>query len=284
MEKANAFERLVHELSPRHGLGEARSIARIVFADALGYRTPPATLSVEEEARLEPIRRRLLAGEPVQYVLGQADFFGLKFRVNSSVLIPRQETEELVAFALRWLNAREQRQPAVLDVGLGSGCIGIALKRRRPDVRLFGIEKSPDALAVALENAYILLGKGEFTFCNADILQPETVPAHWPAFDLILSNPPYVRRQEQHLMPEHVLAHEPHEALFVEDDDPLLFYRAIARFAQQRLTAGGALFFECNEFNAWQVVLLLEEMGFSNPTLQQDLSGAERMAWAVRKN
>lgn len=277
MEPTNAFERLVRDLAPRYGPGEARSIARIVFADALGYRTPPTALSAAEEGLLAPLRERLLAGEPVQYVLGQADFWGLKFRVNPSVLIPRQETEELVALALRWLNAREKRQPAVLDIGLGSGCIGIALKRRRPDARLFGLEKSPQALAVALDNAHALLSEEAFTFIEADILQPETVPADWPAFDLILSNPPYVRRQEQHLMPEHVLAHEPHDALFVEGDDPLLFYRAIARFAQQRLAPGGGLFFECNEFNARQVALLLQEMGFSSVALQQDLSGAERM-------
>ncbi len=279
MEPTNAFERFIRDLTPRYGPGEAHSIARIVFADALGYRTPPTALSAAEERLLTPIRERLLAGEPVQYVLGQADFWGLKFRVSPGVLIPRQETEELVALALRWLNARPQGQPAVLDIGLGSGCIGITLKRRRPDARLFGIEKSPQALAIALENAHALLGESEYTFIEADILQPETVPAHWPAFDLILSNPPYVQRQEQHLMPEHVLAHEPHEALFVEGDDPLLFYRAIAHFAQQRLAPGGGLFFECNEFNARQVALLLREMGFSNVALQQDLSGAERMVW-----
>lgn len=280
MEPNNAFEHLIHDLTPRYGPGEARSIARIVFADALGYRVPPSALSATEERFLAPLRERLLAGEPVQYVLGQADFFGLKFRVSPGVLIPRQETEELVALALRWLNARSQGQPVVLDIGLGSGCIGITLQRRRPDVRLFGIEKSPQALAIALENAHALLDECEYTFVEADILQPETIPPHWPVFDLILSNPPYVQRQEQHLMPEHVLAHEPHEALFVEGDDPLLFYRAIAHFAQQRLAPGGGLFFECSEFNARQVALLLEAMGFPNVALQQDLSGAERIVWA----
>lgn len=276
-----AFESFVRDLTPRYGLGEARSIARIVFADALGCRRPPHTLSGQEEAHLEPIRRRLLAGEPVQYILGRADFFGLKFRVNPSVLIPRQETEELVALALRWLNARQKRCPAVLDIGLGSGCIGIALKRRRPDARLFGIEKSPQALAIAIENGCTLLGEGQFTFLEADVLRPETLPTDWPTFDLILSNPPYVRRQEQYLMPEHVLAHEPPEALFVDDEDPLLFYRAIAHLAQQRLGPNGGLFFECNEFTAQEVVSLLEKMGFAHPVLQQDLCGAHRMAWAV---
>lgn len=284
MEPLSAFERLVHDLTPRYGTSEARSIARIVFADALGYRTPPTALSTAEERRLTPIRKRLLAGEPVQYVLGQADFFGLKFRVSPSVLIPRQETEELVALALRWLNARSKSRPAVLDIGLGSGCIGITLKRRRPDARLFGIEKSSQALAVALENARTLLGESEYTFIEADILQPETVPFHWPVFDLILSNPPYVRPQERHLMLEHVLAHEPHEALFVEGNDPLLFYRIIAHFAQQRLAPGGGLFFECNEFNARRVALLLETAGFSNVALQQDLSGADRIVWAIWEN
>ncbi|MCS6929613.1 MAG: peptide chain release factor N(5)-glutamine methyltransferase [Saprospiraceae bacterium] len=279
-----AFETFVQNLCLRYSLGEARSIARIVFADVLGYRNPPAMLSSEEEACIAPILQRLLAGEPIQYILGQADFLGLKFRVNPSVLIPRQETEELVVLALRWLNAREQQQPVVLDIGLGSGCIGIALKRRRPDVRLFGLEKSPHALAIALENACALLGEGEFDFALGDILRPETLPTNWPLFDLIISNPPYVLRREQHLMPEHVLAHEPPEALFVEEEDPLVFYRAIAQLAQRKLTVGGALFFECNEFNASQVANLLTEMSFSAVTLQKDLCGADRMVWAIRAN
>ncbi len=275
------FESLVRDLTPRYGSVEARSIARIVFANALGCRHPSqGALSPEQMQRLACIRERLLVGEPVQYVLGMADFFGLKFRVDSSVLIPRQETEELVAWALRWLNGRPKASPTALDIGLGSGCIGIALKHRRPDLRLLGIEKSPAALAIAVENARRLLPTGDFTFWKADILRPQTLPNDLPALDLIISNPPYVLSQERHHMPEHVLNYEPPEALFVDSDDPLLFYRAIAQFALEKLLPGGALFFECSAFHARDVVALLGQMAFEQVTLAQDLCGADRMVCA----
>ncbi len=278
-----SFETFVQALSVRYDTMEARSIARIVFADALGYRTPPSgPLSAEDIAKLAPLQARLLAGEPVQYVLGKADFFGLKIKVSPAVLIPRQETEELVAWALGWLNACEKPHPVALDIGLGSGCIGIALRYRHSDLKLMGIEKSPDALEMATQNATRILGEGNFTFLQGDILRPESLPADLPHFDLIISNPPYIPREEHHWMPEHVWAHEPHEALFVEDDDPLCFYRSIARFALQKLVPGGALFFECNEFNARQVAALLESMGFSSVLLRQDLCGADRMVRALK--
>lgn len=166
------FEHLILDLTPRYGPGEARSIARIVFEDAFGTRRPAEKVFSEmEELQFPDIRRRLLLGEPVQYVLGQADFFGLKFKVNPAVLIPRQETEELVAWALEVLKERALPHPAVLDVGLGSGCIGITLKAKRPDIRLYGLEKSPAALEVASENARRILGDQTFTFVSGDILE-----------------------------------------------------------------------------------------------------------------
>lgn len=274
------FEQLVNDLTPRYGAGEARSIARIVFEDAFGARRPAeARLSPEEMPHFEDIRQRLLAGEPVQYVLGQADFFGLKFAVNASVLIPRQETEELVAWVLEWLKTLENPAPTVLDIGLGSGCIAVTLKRKRPGIRLFGVEKSPEALALAEQNARTWLGEQPFVFTLADILDITTLPV-FPPLDVIVSNPPYITRNEQHWMPEHVLAHEPALALFVDNDDPLQFYRAIGRFAQQQLAPNGALFFECNEFHAAEVADLLRQLGFAHAELRRDLSGADRMVLA----
>ncbi len=271
------FEQLVLDLTPRYGPGEARSIARIVFEDAFGARRPAEKVFSEvEERQFLDIRRRLLLGEPVQYVLGQADFFGLKFSVNPAVLIPRQETEELVAWAMEWLKERALPHPAVLDVGLGSGCIGITLKAKRPEIRLFGLEKSPAALDLAEENARRILGDQTFTFVCGDILSPSAEQL-FPGLDLIISNPPYIPLREQTLMPEHVRKYEPGLALFVENDDPLLFYRAIAGFARRKLRPGGALFFECNEFNAGEVAALLRTEGFENVALRKDLSGAERM-------
>lgn len=274
------FEQLVNDLISRYGAGEARSIARIVFEDAFGARRPAeARLSPEEMPRFEDIRQRLLHGEPVQYVLGQADFFGLKFAVNASVLIPRQETEELVAWVLEWLKTLENPAPHVLDIGLGSGCIAVTLKRKRPAIRLFGIEKSPEALALAEQNARTWLGEQAFVFSLADILDTTTLPA-FPPLDVIVSNPPYITRNEQHWMPEHVLAHEPALALFVDNDDPLQFYRAIGQFAQQQLAPNGTLFFECNEFHAAEVADLLRQLGFAHAELRRDLSGADRMVLA----
>jgi len=281
MTVATAFEQLVQHLLPRYGPGEASSIARIVFEDVFDYRKDTARVfSPDEIARFEEIRRRLLAGEPVQYILGEADFFGLKFQVNPSVLIPRQETEELVAWVLEWLKIEGGASPAVLDIGLGSGCIAVALKRKYPGIRLFGLEKSPEALAVATENARRILGDAEFAFLLGDILETG-IDALFPPLDVIVSNPPYIPTTERHLMPEHVLAHEPALALFVEDAVPLLFYRAIIKFATRNLKSGGCLFFECNEFNAEDVAEMLDRAGFTSIELRKDLFGADRMVSGV---
>lgn len=274
-----AFDQLVLDLTPRYGPGEARSIARIVFEDAFQTRRPSEKqLSATENSRLEDIRQHLILGEPVQYVLGEADFFGLKFAVNPAVLIPRQETEELAAWVLEWLKGQQIHAPALLDIGLGSGCIAVTLKRKRRDIRLFGLEKSPEALALATENARRVLGDDDFMFAEGDILEPGSLPV-LPPLQVIVSNPPYIPQHERTYVPEHVLAHEPALALFVEDNDPLIFYRVIGVFALEKLQPGGALFFECNAFNANEVVSLLVRLGFSDVTLRQDLAGADRMVF-----
>lgn len=274
---AGAFEQLIVDLTPRYGAGEARSIARIVFEDAFHTRRPAEKVFSEtEETRFLEIRRRLLAGEPIQYVLGQADFFGLKFTVTPAVLIPRQETEELVAWVLEWLKTYEYPNARVLDIGVGSGCIGITLKAKAPAIELLGLEKSSEALDVACTNARNLLGEGTFHFFSGDILWPGTGDL-LPGLDVIVSNPPYIPRKEAPFVPEHVRQYEPDLALFVADDDPLLFYRAIAGFASRKLHPGGALFFECNEFNANEVAGILQREGFQEVVLRKDLAGADRM-------
>ncbi len=275
----NAYEQLIADLTPRYGAGEARSIARIVFEDVFQTRNPVALeLNADQEKRFLDIRDRLLSGEPLQYVLGQADFYGLKFKVGPAVLIPRQETEELVAWALGWLKKCGIQTPAVLDIGLGSGCIGVTLKAKFRNLQLFGLEKSPEALAVATENAENILGEESWTFVCADITDSGAW-ASLPNLDLIISNPPYIPFSEKKIMPEHVLNHEPALALFVDNADPLLFYRVIAQFALQKLNPAGGLFFETNEFNAKEVAGLLAQMGFA-VELRNDLSGANRMLMA----
>lgn len=273
MNAETARSLLISTLSDRYGAGEAAAITRIVFEDAFDR---GRQFNLE---RFELIMKRLEAGEPLQYVLGEADFFGLKFKVNPAVLIPRQETEELVAWALEYINGLPEKGIRVLDIGLGSGCIGISIKKKRPEIRLYGLEKSPEALTLARENATHILGPDSVTFQAGDILNRNSW-AKLPATDLIISNPPYIPEQEKQLVPEHVAEHEPHLALFVPDADPLLFYREITAFAQYRNAAGSALFFECNEFNAGEVAALLENLGCSHVRLRKDLAGAERMVSA----
>ena len=270
-------------LAPLYGAGEAASMARIVLEDGFGIRPGAQAgriFSEDEQSKLQQIRARLLAGEPIQYVLGKALFFGYFFKVDPYVLIPRQETEELVDWVLSCLKKAGNSAPTLLDIGLGSGCIGISLKARFPGLQLYGLEKSPAALSVALENAGQILGDKPFHFLEGDILH-ESSRDLFPALDVVVSNPPYIPRQEENWMPDHVLRHEPALALFVDHEDSLLFYRVIAAFALEKLRPGGALFFECNEFNASQVVDLLADMGFSSVELRADISGADRMVMAV---
>ena len=278
-----AQSQLIQDLTERYGAGEAASIARIVLEDVFHWfdRNPDRAFRSEEIIRFEEIYHRLILGEPVQYVLGEADFFGLKFQVNPAVLIPRQETEELVAEVLKFLKSIKMPQPALLDIGLGSGCIGLTLKKKYPALQLFGLEKSEAALKVARENARLLLGENmaDISLFQGDILDVNSWQA-LPDFDIIVSNPPYIPTTEKHLVPQHVQAHEPWLALFVDHDDPLVFYSVIADFSLQKLRPKGMLFFECNEFNATEVQVMLRKKGFHNVHLQQDIAGADRMVQA----
>ena len=266
----DAQTRLMTALTPRYGAGEARAIARIVWEDAFDFGRKP------DSELLDRIEAQLLLGVPVQYVLGEADFFGLKYLVNPSVLIPRQETEELVAWILEWLKNAHGTPIRLIDIGLGSGCVGITLQKKNPALELWGIDKSEAALETARQNAARLLPGKTVHLLHADILNREEW-AKLPQVNVIVSNPPYIPYTEQHLVPEHVAAHEPGMALFVEDADPLLFYRTIAAFAREKLHPGGALFFECNEFNAPQVLQLIQDDGYINTAMRKDLAGADRM-------
>jgi len=280
MKSALSRSFLVEQLTPRYGEGEAKSIARIVFEDVFDHGR------AFEELRFSEILQRLSAGEPVQYVLGVADFFGLKFKVSPAVLIPRQETEELVAWVLEYLKTFPPvHAPRLLDIGLGSGCIAITLKKKMPGLQLFGLEKSPTALAIAIENADRILNISLSQNHNIQLLQGDILNrSEWdlfPPLDVVVSNPPYIPHSEKSLVPEHVLAHEPALALFVDDPDPLLFYSAIADFSLEKLRPGGVLFFECNEFNATEVAKMLRQKGFSKVELRKDLAGAERMTKGI---
>ncbi|MCB9265355.1 MAG: peptide chain release factor N(5)-glutamine methyltransferase [Lewinellaceae bacterium] len=261
-------------LEPLYGPGEAKSITRIVFEDAFGIRNPnrKEALNPEQQKRLNEISARLREQEPVQYILGEADFYGLRFSVDRRVLIPRPETEELVHWMLETLKGPPLR---VLDIGTGSGCIPVTLKKHRPKWDVWATDISPGALELASENA--ARNGVEARFQQADILE-EAQWVKFGRFDAIVSNPPYIPEQQASLMPENVWRYEPRQALFVENEDPLLFYHTISRFATRKLLPGGWLFFETNEFNAGEVAKILVEQGFMQVELKLDINGKERMA------
>lgn len=272
-----AREYLRTALLPTHGEGEAQAIARIVLEDVFSWKAGrrDRKLSEAEWTQLEHLTDRLLAHEPVQYITGTADFFGLRLQVSPAVLIPRPETEELVEWVLKRAQALLHQKPAVrvLDIGTGSGCIPLALKRECPELQVHGWDVSTAALEVAQANAQRL---GLVVhFAQVDILDHD----QWPAgsWDIIISNPPYIPHQEVELMPAKVLNHEPDLALFVENEDPLIFYRTIMHFAQQQEARPTHLFFECNEYNAPAVDQLGQERGFTPTILRKDLQGKDRM-------
>jgi release factor glutamine methyltransferase len=209
----------------------------------------------------------------VQYVTGIADFYGLQLRVTPEVLIPRPETEELVEWILE--ETAPGQELRVMDIGTGSGCIALALKHKRPEWTVTGYDLSEYALAIARENAEKL--ELDLSFLQGDALKPATFTA---PYDIIVSNPPYIPPSEKDRMGASTLAHEPDMALFVPEEDPLLFYREIAGIAEARLEPGGHLFFETNEFNNEQVVELLKALGFASVEARQDIQGKWRMVLA----
>jgi len=271
----NYYHAFLEQLQPIFGPGEAQALSRIVFEDVVNWRQgrPTRALEVWELKRLEDIRDRLLQQEPLQYILGTADFYGYVFRVSPAVLIPRPETEELVEWVLETLVGSDERL-RVLDIGTGSGCIPITIKKELPVAEVWGMDISREALAIAAENAQELAA--DIHWQQFDILDPGSYP-HLPRFTCIISNPPYIPDREKALMPQMVLAHEPGLALFVSDEDPLIFYRAILRFAQAHLIDRGWLFFECNEFNAAAVAELATAAGFVQGQIRQDLQTKDRM-------
>jgi release factor glutamine methyltransferase len=270
-----AFSKTLQELEGLYEEREAYSMARILFEDAFSIRNFNRLDVFEHTSELEEYLKKLKQQIPLQYVLGLADFYGLKFKVNESVLIPRQETEELVYWILE--SHKGAYSLNVLDIGTGSGCIPITLKKQRAAWNVHGVDVSPGALQVARENA--LLNKVDVHFEEQDILETAALENKW---DIIISNPPYIPRSESVLMPENVLKYEPALALFVESNDPLLFYRKISDLSYQSIQAGGRLYFELNEFNASAVGNLLEEKGFREVFLKKDIHDKYRMITALK--
>jgi release factor glutamine methyltransferase len=261
----------------------------IVLSDVTGISPakikafPETELLTTDAERVDSILGRLKTGEPVQYILGHTEFYGLPFKVNPSVLIPRPETEELVEWVIEiWQLAVGgwQAPPAILDIGTGSGCIAVSLKKNLKNVQVSAIDISTEAIKTAKENAG--LNEVDIYFIHADILNPTHLSLATNHYSLIISNPPYVTLDDKKQMHTNVTDFEPHTALFVPDDDPLIFYKAISDFASTHLVKGGLLFFEINEAYGEQTVELLNSKLFNNIELRKDMSGKYRMIKAIK--
>ena len=231
---------------------------------------------------LEDLKQQI----PIQYIIGQTEFYGLKFKVDHNVLIPRQETEELVALIIAYSKTRKPNSEPlkILDIGTGSGCIAITLAKHIPNARVFALDISNDALSVARKNAE--LNTVTITYIEMDILNISSNPILEAAseFDIIVSNPPYVRDLEKIEIQPNVLNHEPHLALFVKDDNPLLFYKAVIDFAINNLKQKGRLYFEINQYLGEETKALLESSNFEDVALIKDLNMNDRIIKGIKKD
>ena len=286
MNTANAIEDIAplfqKELKELYPLGEIETFSFLSICDLFSIsrdeirvrRRQP--LNSKESERIHSIITELKNEKPIQYILGRTDFYGCKIRVNEHVLIPRPETEELVDLILQ-----DKKRGAdalnILDIGTGSGCIAITLKKNLPTANVSAIDISEEALLTAKANA--ILNQTKIGFLQGDILQTsKSSNIQITKFDIIVSNPPYIRISEKEKMSKNVLDYEPHLALFVKDNDALIFYKAIADFALYNLSSNGKLYFEINEALGNEVKKLLEEKGLKNVEIKKDMSGKNRFA------
>ena len=278
------YQELCKSLASRYSEREAKAVIRYLLEVGYGLSMADIISGAAESIPSDEMGkklRRLLNGEPVQYVIGKAEFGGRIFRVTPDVLIPRPETYELC----QWLEEeergkrKEERDFSILDIGTGSGCIAITLALDMPQAKVEAWDISADALTVARENAQELQAKVKFE--QVDVLS--SLPAQgglgWVS---IISNPPYICQKEAIEMEQHVLDHEPHQALFVPDEDPLLFFRAIARLGQKALHKDGRLYFEINPAYHQELTKMLDEMGYSEIETRKDQFGRNRMIKAKR--
>ena len=267
------------ELSQCYSTDEIAALTRIIATELLGvsqmafYLKDDIHLTAEQQALLENAIERLKKQEPIQYILGYSDFCGLRFKVTPATLIPRPETSELVELIASEATGHE----SILDIGTGSGCIAVSLANRLPQSKVTAWDISPEALAVATENSKA--NGCAIAFEEVDIL------AYRPTgklFDIIVSNPPYIKENEKSAMHNNVLDWEPHTALFVPDSDPLLFYRTIAEKGLQMLAPSGTLYFEINRAHGTETMKMLADYGYTDIELRKDFADNDRMIKATR--
>ena len=278
------YNELWRQLTQVYDDYEAKAIARMVYEVRFGlmpsdlFIGKDTQLSTDDQKLLAEITQRLLTGEPVQYVLGEAEFGGRTFHVEPGVLIPRPETYELCQWIMEERRGKKEegRNTSILDIGTGSGCIACTLAAELADAEVTAWDISDDALRIATENAKRT--NVHVSFKKVDVLNTSLLNRERPAtgLDIIVSNPPYICNKERATMERNVLEHEPELALFVPDDDPLLFYRTIARFAAKTLNPGGALYFEINPLYVSEMQQMLSEEGFSHTEIRSDQFGKQR--------
>ena len=239
-------------------------------------------ISTSALTQLNEVTSRLSLSEPIQYIIGTTEFYGMEFQVNPATLIPRPETEELVDWIITdkvesFVKSETKEKLKVLDIGTGSGCIAISIAKNLSSAHVEAIDISQEALATAYQNAK--MNEADVTFYNQDVLAVEELEHK---YDVIVSNPPYVRMLEKKEMRDNVLGNEPDSALFVSDDDPLIFYRKIGELAFESLSVNGFLYFEINEYLGKEMIDLLKGIGFSDIELKRDMFGKDRMIKASR--
>ncbi|WP_343708082.1 peptide chain release factor N(5)-glutamine methyltransferase [Flavobacterium sp.] len=269
----------IKELSPFYDAYEAESFFYLILEDKYQLRQIDLALNHElvfdekDFAIWNELLNQLKKEVPIQYLLGKTNFYGLDFEVNENVLIPRPETEELVEWIINEnASPDKNKKIRILDIGTGTGCIAISLAKNLPNAEVFGVDVSKKAIETAKRNA--IRNDVDVTFMFLDILETEEFTCQ---FDIIVSNPPYVRNLEKVEIKKNVLDYEPHLALFVEDTDPLIFYRKIASLAQNGLQKNGKLYFEINQYLGKEMIDLLENMNFENVELRKDIYDNDRM-------
>lgn len=275
------------ELNERYDKEEIESFIAYCFEEFVNIKRSEIklraadTISESELLKFNFAVKDLKKNKPIQYILGKADFYGLKFKVTPDVLIPRPETEELVDLIIKEnqderLKTDDSRLTTILDIGTGSGCIPIVLKKKIPSAKVYSIDISERAIAIAQQNAR--LNNVDVEFIQQDILSPANeFLSNGIKFDIIVSNPPYIRESEKQQMHANVLENEPHIALFVQDHEPLLFYKAIADMALKQLKPGGKIYFEINEALGSETKEMLEEKGFKNVVIVKDINNKNRI-------
>ena len=275
-----AYQHLAAKLCDIYEPREAANIADMIIEHVTGQRKIDRitfkgfSINPEQQKLLAKFTDELIAHKPIQYVIGEAWFMGMKLRVNENVLIPRPETEELVDWIIKDIQLEEPKSLSLLDIGTGSGCIPISVKKNVPEISASAVDISEEALQLASINAieqHVLVD-----FIHLDVLN-EKEWVQLSKYDIIVSNPPYIKKSESILMNKNVLGYEPHIALFVPDEDAVLFYKSIAKFGLHHLKENGTVYVEINEASGDLVVQLFRENGYQEIELKKDMQGKDRM-------